>query len=207
MARTDIFYGGQGYGDITDTQRFALWGSGSPQSAVTADIGSMYYDTATGNVWSKTSGTGDTGWIQLAAAGSVTAKSRLCSATYQLNINTVYGNTAATKQEQPNADYPQGAYSGGSIVAVAARCVNANATPYGSPTTSAGSVDFYVYKNGQALTPATSVTNSVGAVTNTYAAGTYTFGTNDILELWAGTTGLTTGGTSGTFVASAWIAL
>jgi|GEM_PF-4280338 len=38
-------------------------GSGSPEGVETAGIGSIYSDTATGNVYRKTSGTGNTGWV------------------------------------------------------------------------------------------------------------------------------------------------
>lgn len=40
-------------------------GSGSPEGAVTASIGAVYIDTATGSFWQKRSGTAtNTGWIQ-----------------------------------------------------------------------------------------------------------------------------------------------
>jgi len=38
-------------------------GSGTPESVETAGIGSIYTDTATGNIYRKTSGTGNTGWV------------------------------------------------------------------------------------------------------------------------------------------------
>jgi len=38
-------------------------GNGSPESVETAGIGSLYTDTATGTLYRKTSGTGNTGWV------------------------------------------------------------------------------------------------------------------------------------------------
>jgi len=37
-------------------------GTGSPEGVVTAGIGSIYTDTATGTLYKKISGTGNTGW-------------------------------------------------------------------------------------------------------------------------------------------------
>lgn len=46
-----------------------LVGTGSPQGAVTANSGTGYLDTATGNFWWKASGTGtNTGWLELIAS-------------------------------------------------------------------------------------------------------------------------------------------
>lgn len=41
-------------------------GSGSPEGAQSAATGSLYVDTADGSVYTKTSGTGNTGWSKLA---------------------------------------------------------------------------------------------------------------------------------------------
>lgn len=38
-------------------------GSGSPEGVVTAAVGSIYTDTATGNLYKKQSGVGNTGWV------------------------------------------------------------------------------------------------------------------------------------------------
>lgn len=40
-------------------------GSGSPEGAVTAPIGSTYRNTTNGTIWRKTSGSGNTGWTQM----------------------------------------------------------------------------------------------------------------------------------------------
>ena len=42
-------------------------GSGSPEGAQTANTGATYYNTADGSFWVKSTGTGNTGWIQLIA--------------------------------------------------------------------------------------------------------------------------------------------
>lgn len=43
-------------------------GSGSPEGVVTASPGATYVDTATGNFWTKKTGTAtNTGWIQQTA--------------------------------------------------------------------------------------------------------------------------------------------
>lgn len=38
-------------------------GSGTPEAVITAPVGSIYYNTAAGTVYRKTSGTGNTGWV------------------------------------------------------------------------------------------------------------------------------------------------
>lgn len=59
-----------GGGGTVRTQRFWLtgtvWigaGSGTPEAVETAGVGSIYTDTATGDVYRKTSGSGNTGWV------------------------------------------------------------------------------------------------------------------------------------------------
>ncbi len=46
-------------------------GSGSPEGAVTAPVGDLYTDTATGDLWLKTSGTGNTGWTEVGTGGGL----------------------------------------------------------------------------------------------------------------------------------------
>lgn len=55
--------GGGGGGAGTGT----FSGSGSPEGAVTASPGSTYLDTSDNSFWSKNSGSGNTGWVQLIA--------------------------------------------------------------------------------------------------------------------------------------------
>lgn len=40
-------------------------GAGSPQGSVTASPGATYLDTSTGNFWSKQTGAGNSGWLEL----------------------------------------------------------------------------------------------------------------------------------------------
>lgn len=40
-------------------------GVGSPEGVVTANPGTTYVDTSTGNFWVKQTGVGNTGWLQL----------------------------------------------------------------------------------------------------------------------------------------------
>jgi hypothetical protein len=57
-----------GNGD-DDTSPYIIWGTGSPESAVTAPVGSMFIRTDGGAdsvLYMKESGTGDTGWSALA---------------------------------------------------------------------------------------------------------------------------------------------
>lgn len=51
----------QGTATITGPNLYS--GSGTPEAVVTADVGSIYTDTATGNIWKKISGSGNTGWV------------------------------------------------------------------------------------------------------------------------------------------------
>lgn len=49
-----------------------LSGNGSPEGVVTANVGTIYIDksnTTNPGVWVKTSGTGNTGWADVIAAG------------------------------------------------------------------------------------------------------------------------------------------
>lgn len=43
-------------------------GAGSPEGVVTGAPGKPYTDTVTGDFWTKQTGTGNTGWLQLIAA-------------------------------------------------------------------------------------------------------------------------------------------
>ena len=53
--------------------RIKTYASGSPEGVITATVGSEYTDTATGILYLKTSGSGNTGWtaIPLSSAGKV----------------------------------------------------------------------------------------------------------------------------------------
>jgi len=44
--------------------RFYTYGAGSPEGVVTATVGSFYSDTTGGSLYTKNSGTGNTGWVQ-----------------------------------------------------------------------------------------------------------------------------------------------
>jgi hypothetical protein len=57
-------------------------GSGSPEGVITAAPGSLYMDT-TGKVWKKATGTGNTGWSELATVGGAGA------------VTSVFGRTGA----------------------------------------------------------------------------------------------------------------
>ncbi len=43
------------------------WSDGDPNSQVTGNPGSVCLDHVSGNVWRKSSGTGDTGWVIISA--------------------------------------------------------------------------------------------------------------------------------------------
>lgn len=51
----------QGTSTLTGPNLYS--GSGSPEGVQTAVVGSIYTDTATGNIWKKISGSGNTGWV------------------------------------------------------------------------------------------------------------------------------------------------
>lgn len=77
-ARSDTFYGGAGYGPDTDTDRFLLWGTGTPEGSITANIGALYarLDGSTSTtLYIKQSGTGNTGWVATGAPGTGTVTS------------------------------------------------------------------------------------------------------------------------------------
>lgn len=44
----------------------ATTGVGSPEGVVTAGVGALYINTATNEIWFKETGTGNTGWTQVA---------------------------------------------------------------------------------------------------------------------------------------------
>jgi len=54
---------------VTNTL-FDTWGSGTPESVVTARPGSIYRDTANGEIYKKSTGTGNTGWTAIGAGAS-----------------------------------------------------------------------------------------------------------------------------------------
>lgn len=54
--------------DVSYPSRKHRYGSGTPEGSVTGPVGSGYTDTDDGTVYSKTSGTGNTGWSALATA-------------------------------------------------------------------------------------------------------------------------------------------
>ncbi len=62
-ARSDTFYGGQGYGDDQAVDRFLLWGTGTPEAVVTAGIGALFSDISGGVIYIKATGSGNTGWV------------------------------------------------------------------------------------------------------------------------------------------------
>ena len=51
--------------EITDAinNKDILFGTGTPESAVTASVGRLYVDTATKDLYCKETGDGDTGWV------------------------------------------------------------------------------------------------------------------------------------------------
>jgi len=53
--------------------RFYAYGSGSPEGVVTATIGSFYSDTTNGFIYTKNSGTGNTGWAFSASLTTMAA--------------------------------------------------------------------------------------------------------------------------------------
>lgn len=62
-ARDDVFYGGVGYGNTALPNVFFLWGTGSPEGVITGDKGAIFMDTATGNLYRKTTSGVNTGWV------------------------------------------------------------------------------------------------------------------------------------------------
>lgn len=69
-------------------------GSGTPNGVLTAEVGQIYTDTANGNVWIKTSGTGNTGWIL--AAPSATGTITVGNGTATLTNSGITTNSYAT---------------------------------------------------------------------------------------------------------------
>lgn len=65
--------------------------SGTPEAAETAGIGSICTDTATGAVYKKTSGTGNTGWVEMTSGGGGSAPQPL-----QAVKTDTYSQTSAT---------------------------------------------------------------------------------------------------------------
>ncbi len=65
-----------------------LSGTGTPEATVTAGIGTLYTDLATGIVYSKITGTGNTGWVSLAQSNNVSLSS-LTAATSSSTIDNL----------------------------------------------------------------------------------------------------------------------
>lgn len=62
-AVSDISTGGGGGG--SGTGQSGIVGSGSPEGGVTAEPGTIYWDSAGQSLWIKNSGSGNVGWTQL----------------------------------------------------------------------------------------------------------------------------------------------
>jgi len=60
---------------VCSTDASYLSGTGTPEATVTASIGTLYTDLATGIVYSKITGTGNTGWVSLAQSNNVSLSS------------------------------------------------------------------------------------------------------------------------------------
>jgi Gill-associated viral 3C-like peptidase len=89
--------------NLVGTSRFYVVNA-SPEGAVTASIGSMAEDITSGNVWTKASGVGNTGWVQLSMlttllkaglAAAPTTEGRLYWST---DSDDLYGATGSGKQ-------------------------------------------------------------------------------------------------------------
>lgn len=78
----------------TTNSLFDTWGAGTPQGVTTAGPGSVFRDTLNGDLYKKSTGTGNTGWEELAGTFSATATlnfgSILAAASEDLTI-TVTG--------------------------------------------------------------------------------------------------------------------
>ncbi len=77
---------------------FALdtWGSGSPEGAVTANVGSIYHQTnGSGNssIYFKTNGTGNTGWWLVTGGGAGSASAGGATPMIQMNMGGVLVGT------------------------------------------------------------------------------------------------------------------
>jgi len=83
-------------------------GSGTPNSVITADVGQIYTDTATGNLWIKTSGNNtSTGWILGApsATGTITVTSGNATLTNAAITTNSYAVLTAATATAPSSPY------------------------------------------------------------------------------------------------------
>lgn len=65
--------GGSAISVTDNTNSFGLyWSNGTPESSVTAPVGSLCSDYSTGNIYKKSTGTGNTGWAILATGTGAT---------------------------------------------------------------------------------------------------------------------------------------
>lgn len=74
-AALNFLAGTTDFGDASAIRRIAAYidaatGSGSPEGAVTGNVGDLYTDYTNGHLYIKASGTGNTGWVQLESATS-----------------------------------------------------------------------------------------------------------------------------------------
>lgn len=93
-------------------------GSGTPNGVLTAEIGQIYTDTANGNVWIKTSGTGNTGWILAApsATGTITVTSGNATLTHAGISTNSYAVLTAATGTAPSAPYTFAAGTGNATI-------------------------------------------------------------------------------------------
>lgn len=196
MSRPDVFYGASGYGDLADTNRFTLWGAGTPEAYIQADVGSMYMDTATGGVWTKTTGTGNTGWAQLAAGAASTS---VLPVSRNQNFSVIVDPTGYSPIPLGDATVlPASA----TLYAISATYVFANGSgvpplailPYGSsfPPITGGQGYVGIAVNGVYYPgPLLTLDGSTGRVVVPFTPGAYNFSAGDTVELAVGQSAVT----------------
>lgn len=142
-------------------------GFGSPEAVVTAVPGAVYYDV-NGNLWLKTSGSGNTGWSLVVNASIVTAKGDLIIATASNTVARLGVGTngyVLTADSAQTAGMKWAAASGGSVTSVGLSLPGIF-TVSGSPVTTSGTLTG---------TLATQSANKVFAGPTSGAAATPTF--------------------------------
>lgn len=182
MSRSDVFYGAAaGYGSMRKPNRFMLWGAGSPAGVTSAEVGSLYMDTASGTVYSKTSGTGTSGWVALSTGGGGGG-----SGAVTASAATTFFGSPGTQLPVTAMEYdPLVMSTDGSIVGLAISC--ATDVPYGTSTSiTAGYILCGAAVNNVAYGPTVAVDVDTYRNHQTYTPGLWPVSAGDVVDVAVG---------------------
>ena len=139
--------------DTTNSKNISLLtGSGSPESIVTAEPASMYFDSQNGKIYKKNTGTSSTGWVELTAGSGSLHMAKMTRNSAQSIPNQAYSKVYFDTEEFDIgniANVTAGASGSGRItIAKAGRYL---VTAFFRPTNNSSETHVSIYKNNTAI--------------------------------------------------------